>query len=182
MISMSTMLTMVSWSKIYRRTRPLLVVCLLGAAVLASGADPRNVHVNDTSVGPRPLEEQTKSSVVRDYLEAWRTLGSALGQNRTDLLDRSFVGFASERLADTIQQQRETGVQTVYRDLSHHIDLVFYSPEGMSIQLIDNVEYEIQIVDRGHLQGTERVHSRYVSILTPTEVRWKVRVLQAAPQ
>ncbi|MBV9342363.1 MAG: hypothetical protein JO159_15940 [Acidobacteria bacterium] len=157
-----------------------LSVLLLGTS--SPGAEQARVRVDASTVGPRPLEEQTRSSVVRDYLEAWQTLGSALAANRTDLLDRSFVGLASQELAATVEEQRKIGLQSVYRDLSHKIRLVFYSPEGMSIQLVDDVEYEVQVLQNGRLGGAERVHSRYISVLTPTEVRWKVRILQAAPE
>ena len=159
-----------------------LLSCSLCMSLVCSAADRSGVRVDASAVGPRPLEEQTQSSAVRDYLEAWKTLGNALADNRTDVLDRSFVGLASEKLTDAVRQQRAAGVQTFYKDLSHNIAFVFYSPEGMSIQLVDTVEYEVQIVDNGHLQSTERVHARYVAVLSPTEVRWKVRILQSAPE
>ena len=37
--------------------------------------------------GSRPLEEQTASAVIHNYLQSWQTLQSALDQNRADLLD-----------------------------------------------------------------------------------------------
>ena len=163
-----------------RRAMPLLSALLVSAAAL--GADQARVHVDAAAAGPRPLEEQTRASVVRDYLEAWQTLGNALAENRSDLLDRSFVGLAGQQLAATIGEQSKSGVETVYRDLSHNITLTFYSPEGMSIQLVDRVEYDVQVLVNGRLEGEERGHARYVSVLTPTEVRWKVRILEAAPE
>jgi len=157
----------------------LSAYCLSAAA---RGADPARLRVDAASIGPRALEEQTRSSVIRDYLEAWQALSNALAQNRTDALDRCFVGLAQQQLADTVEQQRKTGLQTVYRDLSHDISLTFYSPEGLSIELVDNIEYEVQVLEHGQVRGTERVRTRYVSVLTPTEVRWKVRIFQAAPE
>jgi hypothetical protein len=126
------------------------------------------------------LEELTRASVIHDYLDAWQALCGALAENRSDLLDRSFVGYAGEQLADSVQQQLKSGIKTLYRDVNHSIDLVFFSPEGMSIELIDNLEYEVQIA--GQPQAVERVRARYVAVLTPTETRWKVRILQAAPE
>ena len=168
--------------RVPQRAARALLSLLLFVTVLCSAADRPGVHVDASSVGPRPLEEQTQSSAVRDYLEAWKTLSAALADNRTDVLDRSFVGLASEKLTAAIREQRVSGIQTLYRDLSHNIVFVLYSPEGMSIQLIDTVEYEVQIVDHGHTQGAEKVHARYVAVLSPTEVRWKVRILQAASE
>lgn len=159
-----------------------LTAGLACVSLVALAADRSAVHIDASAVGPRPLEEQTQASVIRGYLDAWSALSSALADNRTDVLDRAFVGLAKQKLSETVQQQAQAGLQTHYQDLSHNITLLFYSPEGMSIQLVDNVQYEVQIIDHGHRLGTERVRTRYVSVLTPTEVRWKVRILQAAPE
>lgn len=120
--------------------------------------------------------------MIRDYLQAWHSMSGALEQNRVDLLNADFVGTAKEKLADTIREQAKLGIQTNYRDGSHDIQLVFYSPEGLSIQLVDTVEYDEQIVDHEKVQATQRVRVRYVAVLTPTEVQWKVRVFQAEPE
>ena len=74
-----------------------------------------------------------------------------LQQNSADLLDRDFVGTAKDRLSDTIHDQVTTGISTRYLDRSHDLQIVFYSPEGLSVQLVDNVEYEVQILDHGKL-------------------------------
>jgi hypothetical protein len=131
------------------------------------------------SVGPRPVEKQTQSSVIRDYLQAWKTLNGALSENRANLLDGYFVGVAKDKLTDTIREQQQLGIQTGYRDQSHDIQVVFYSPEGLSIQLIDNVEYDVDVRDHGKSVGTQHVQTRYVAVLTPTESNWKVRVFQS---
>jgi hypothetical protein len=120
--------------------------------------------------------------VVRDYLQAWRSLSSALEENRADLLDPDFVGAAKEKLVDTVREQEKLGLQTRYRDSAHDLQLVFYSPEGLSVQLIDTVTYDVQIMDHEKVQATQHVRARYVAVLTPTEVRWKVRVFQAEPE
>ncbi len=73
-------------------------------------------------------------------------------------------------------------MQTRYRDTGHRVRLTFYSPEGMSLQLLDTVDYEVEIVDHGKVLSRQPVRARYVAVLTPTEVRWKVRVFQAEPQ
>src|ERR1017187_928826 len=120
---------------------PLLIVCLVFFAIFVLGSEqPAEpvVRVKATDlVGPRSLETPTEAAVVRDYLEAWRSLSGALDENRADLLDRNFVGAAKEKLAGTIRQQAALGIQTRYRDGAHDLRLVFYSPEGLSIQLLD---------------------------------------------
>ena len=87
--------------------------------------------------GPRAFEKQTEAAVIRDYLLAWRSIG-ALNQNRADLLDTDFVGTSKDKLANTIHEQAQLGIRTRYQDGAHDIQLVFYSPEGLSIQLVDN--------------------------------------------
>jgi len=163
--------------------RSLLIGCSLFAAILALGSDQPAVRVAPTdSLGPRPLEKQTETAVIRDYLQAWRSLSGAFEQNRADLLDPDFIGTAKEKLADTIREQAKLGIHTRYRDSAHNIQVVFYSPEGLSIQLVDTVEYDVQILDGKTVQTTQHVRARYVAVLTPTEVRWKVRLFQAKPE
>ena len=160
----------------------LLLISSVLFALPALGWEQPTVHVEPTnSVGPRTLEQQTESAVVRDYLLAWQTMAKALEENRADLLAAYFVGVAREKLADTVAEQQELGMSTRYRDLSHDLKLVFYSPEGLSVQLVDTVEYEVQVLDHGDVKATQHVRSRYVAVLTPTEVRWEVRLFQAEP-
>ena len=76
-------------------------------------------------------------------------------------------------------QQAALGIRTAYQDRAHDVQIVFYSPEGLSIELIDNVDYDVQVFDHDKLETTQQVHARYVVVMTPAEVRWRVRVLQA---
>ena len=91
------------------------------------------------------------------------------------------MGVAKEKLADTIRQQAALGIRTHYQDRAHDLQIVFYSPEGLSIELTDTVEYDVQVIDHDKSQMTQRVHAHYIVVLTPAEVRWKVRVFQAVP-
>jgi len=162
--------------------KTLLIILALLSGTSALRADDASVRVEPANLqGPRPLASQTQSAVVRDYLEAWQAMSSALGQNRADLLDADFVGNAREKLGDTVQQQAAAGIRTQYQATSHDIKLTFYSPEGLSVELVDNVEYDVRILDHDKLQAQQHLHARYVVVLTPAEVRWRVRVFQATP-
>jgi hypothetical protein len=132
--------------------------------------------------GPRTLEEQTQAAVTRDYLQAWQGFHAALEQNRPELLEADFVGTAKDRLTDTIQQQNKLGIRTQYQDSSHDLQILFYSPDGLSIELTDKVEYDVQLIDHEKLLTTQRERVRYIVVLTPAEVRWKVRVFQSVPE
>jgi len=66
-----------------------------------------------------------------------------------------------------------------YQDKSHDIQMVFYSPEGLSVELTDDVQYDVQMLDHDKLQTKQQVRARYIVVLTPAEVRWRVRVFQA---
>jgi hypothetical protein len=157
------------------------VLSVLAAVVPASAQQPL-VHVEPTDLqGPRMLNDQTKSAVIRDYLEAWQSVRAALQQNRPDLLDRDFVGTAKDKLTDTIHDQVTMGISTRYLDQTHDLQITFYSPEGLSIQLVDNVEYEVQAFEHGKALGTQKLRGRYVVVMTPAEVRWRVRVFQGGP-
>jgi hypothetical protein len=161
----------------------VLVICSVFAAALPlSGSEPA-VRVAPTELqGPRTLNEQTRSAVIRGYLDAWQSAAAALQQNRPELLDRNFVGTAKDKLTDTIHDQVTTGISTRYLDRSHDLQIVFYSPEGLSVQLVDNVEYDVQVLDQGKIQTTQKAHARYVVVMTPAEVRWRVRIFQGEPE
>ena len=162
--------------------KPLLI---LSAALAASayGGAQATVRVEPLALqGPRQLQEQTRAAVIRDYLQSWQSFSAALDQNHPVLLDADFVGTAKEKLADTIQQQAALGIRTHYQDISHDLQIVFYSPEGLSIELTDNVEYNVQVIDHDKVTATQRVSAHYVVVLTPSEVSWRVRVFQAVPE
>jgi hypothetical protein len=162
-------------------TRLAAIVCAALAATLSAGADQSSVRVQPMKLqGPRVLNDQTRDAVIRNYLEAWQSLGKALEGNRTDLLDRDFVGTAKNKLTNTIREQVTAGVSTRYVDRSHDLQIVFYSPEGLSVQLVDKVDYDVQVLDHGKVQSTQQEHAQYVVVLSPSEVRWRVRILQAA--
>jgi hypothetical protein len=159
------------------------VMCAIFALTSSLRADQPTVHVEPTNLqGPRVLNEQTRTAVIRDYLQAWQSVRTALEQNRPDLLNRDFVGTAKDKLTDTIHDQVTMGISTRYLDQSHDLQILFYSPEGLSVQLVDNVEYEVQVADHGKTQATQKMHARYVVVMTPAEVRWRVRVFQGGPE
>jgi hypothetical protein len=151
---------------------------LIAAVLLSASTEPAVRVAPMDSVGPRAMEPQTQSSVIRDYLLAWQTMDAALMQNRPDLLEAVFVGKAKEKLAETVREQRSLGIQTSYLAKSHDINVVFYSPEGLSIQLLDEVEYDVHVRKGEQSLGSEHVRARYVAVLSPAETRWKVRVFQ----
>jgi len=160
-------------------TRLTLLCAVLISASMAARAQA-TVRVEPTHLdGPRPLQAETREAVIRDYLQSWRSLRAALGQNRADLLNANFVGVAKDRLAATIRQQANLGIRTLYRDRSHDIEVVFYSPDGSAIELSDTAEYDMQVAVHDKIQATQTVRSRYLVLLTPSEVRWRVRVFQA---
>lgn len=155
---------------------------ILAVVLLSASTEPTLRVAPMDSVGPREVEDQTRTSVIRDYLQGWKMMGEALSQNRADLLDSTFVGKAKEKLASTIQEQQKLGLQTSYQAKSHDIKVVFYSPEGLSLQLLDDVEYDVDVRKGGQSIGSNHVRARYVAVLSPTETKWKVRILQGATQ
>ena len=129
--------------------------------------------------GSRALEASTQTAVIRDYLQAWDSLGAAFDSDQASLLDQDFVGVAHDKLADTVAAQAKAGLRTRYKVRSHHLQFWFYSPEGQSIELSDTVEYTEDILDKGKVVSTGDEKTRYLVVLTPSEVRWRVRLFQA---
>jgi hypothetical protein len=159
--------------------KSFLILCTVLIANSASGFAQATVRVEKANLqGPRPLQQQTGTAAIRDYLQSWQSLRAALEQNRPDLLDPNFVGSARDTLAETIKQQSALGISTRYQDRAHDLQIIFYSPEGMSIELTDKVDYDVQVLDHERVKTTQHVSARYVIVLTPAEVRWRVRVFQ----
>jgi hypothetical protein len=160
-------------------------VVVMSCALLISAtslADDPLVRVEPSQLqGSRPLEKQTETSVIRDYLQSWKSMRQALDQNQATELDPEFIGAARDKLAETIAAQSRSGIHTRYQDRSHDLQIVFYSPEGLSIQMTDNVEYEQQVLDKDKVLATKVIHQRYLVVLTPSEVRWQVRIFQTDP-
>jgi hypothetical protein len=161
---------------------PLLATMLLCAAETPDIRIAPLDSVGPRTVGPRTLEKQTQVSLVRDYLQAWQSMTTAFQQQRPEILDGSFVGTAREQLGNRMQEQMKLGIQTLYRDRSHDLRVLFYSPEGLSIQMVDEVEFEVELRDGGKIIGTRHVRTAYMVVLTPAESRWKVRVFQSGAE
>jgi hypothetical protein len=129
--------------------------------------------------GPRALAPQTEQAVVRDYLQSWKAMSAALEQNQPGRLNEDFVGTAKDKLTATVHQQAAAGIHTRYQGRAHQVQVVFYSPEGLSIELTDAVDYDMQVWAGDKLLSSRPVHARYLVMMTPSQVRWKVRVMQA---
>jgi len=163
--------------------RALLALWMVGSVAWGLTPDEADVHVQPPHLDtPRPLNYTTREAALRDYLESWKAMTEALAQNRPGLLDADFAGTARDQLAATIQEQAALGIRTRYQPLSHNIQIVFYSPEGLSIQLVDDIEYDVQILHQNNVLTARQVHARYIAVLTPTEVRWRVRLFQAVSE
>jgi hypothetical protein len=161
--------------------KSLLILSAFFTTAIGVGFAQATVRVEPSNLqGLRALPEQTATAAIRDYLQSWQNLRSAFEQNRAGLLDPAFVGTARDKLAETIQQQTALGIRTRYQDRAHDIQIVLYSPEGLSIELTDDVEYDLQTLDGDKVKTTQHVNARYVIVLTPAEVRWRVRVFQGA--
>lgn len=158
---------------------------LMAAVLMASsmvGADAPLVELNAAHAGPREMQEPTRQSIARAYSRAWEVMEQALAENRSELLDTAFVGAARDELAQTVVQQAAAGIHRRYLDRGHKVEVLLYSPEGLSVQLRDRAQLEVQVLDGDSVVHREQVTLQYIALLTPTEVTWKVRVLQAIPE
>ncbi len=153
--------------------------CAMTLASAGAAAQQATVKIEPQAPGSRTLEKTTEAVAIRDYLQAWDSLSAALNTNQAALLDPAFVGQARDKLAETVAEQLRAGLRTQYRPVSHDLQFVFYSPEGQSLELVDTAEYDQQVLSADKTLATERVKARYLVVLTPAEVRWRVRVLQA---
>ena len=151
----------------------------------AAGPSPKaasgdvKVDFSNDGLGPRQIEDTTEIAIPRDYATAWNALETAFSQNRADILDSGFVGFARDRFAQRVSDQRKSGLRVRYIDRGHKVYVIFYSPEGSTMQLRDTAEYELEVMDGKTVISSQPVTQNYIALMTVTEDRWKIRFLQA---
>ena len=168
-----------------RALRLVAALSFLFLAVMSTGAASDSdvqVALDVSKAGPRPVENLTQRSVLRDYKFAWSSLAQALESNSIGPLNGPFEGSASLWLQEKVEHQRSSDLKSVYANQAHRVEAVFYAPEGDVIELHDTAEYDLQISD-----GDKKIHSghevvHYVVLMTPASDRWVVRQLQAVPQ
>jgi hypothetical protein len=168
-----------------------LLLIISGLAIVMAGAwkahtvsaAPPSVQVqfNASGAQPRQIEDATEAAVVRDYKTAWQNLGGAMEQNRTDLLDASFAGFAHDKLSGAIAEQKTNGLRRRYIDHGHNVEAVFYSYDGSAMQLKDTASVEVQLLDGDKVVSSQTGTIFYMVLMTPAENSWKVRDLEAVP-
>ncbi len=160
----------------------LAFVLATGAAVSAYGADAVvQVQLNAKKASPRAVESLTERGILRDYRFAWTSLAQALELNTFDPLEGPFAGEAKQVLHDTVASQRQSGLSRQYVNQTHHLEAVFYAPEGDVMELHDSAEYELRISDGGKIIHDEHVVMHFVVLMTPGADRWVIRQLQAVP-
>jgi hypothetical protein len=162
--------------RMIRFALPLIVLMATFCAAQDSGLP--SVQLNADNPSGKQLEDLTRKAIARDYAKAWNTLAKALDNNNADEIGNDFVGVAQDKLASAVEQQAKAGLHRRYVDRGHKVDVLFYSPDGTSMQLRDTAKLEVQLLDGDKVLNSENVTRQYVSLMTPTEVRWKVRVLQ----
>jgi hypothetical protein len=158
----------------------LIVVVMLGLPLSMFGQEPKGpaVRIDASRATPRDVEDQTKESVSRDYGKAWQSLEQALENNRPDLLNASFIGYAQDRWLQTVKAQKTAGLSQRIVDHGHQLQVIFYSADGSAIQLRDTAQLEIQYRDGSKVIHKESLSAHYLVLMTPAENSWKVRVLQ----
>jgi hypothetical protein len=154
---------------------------LLLSRVFADTSDNIQVSLDASHIQPRPLEQLTGQAIVRTYSNAWKNMETALAENRSDLIDESFVGFAHDKLLSQVEQQEKNGLSTRYIDHGHQVEALFYSPEGSAVQLRDTAQFEIQLLDGSKVINSRTVMRKYIAVVTVIEDGWKIRVLDNVP-
>lgn len=161
--------------------RQILPLFLLAAA-FTIGADAQSlpkVSLNADSLSPRAIEPLTETNIARDYAIAWKDLSQALEQNRADLLNEQFTGFAHDRLKARIADQQRNGLRTEIVDNGHKLTAVFYSLDGGAMQLQDEAHLQIQVFDGSRLIDTQDAAQKYIVLMTPGADRWYVRSMES---
>jgi hypothetical protein len=140
------------------------------------------VQLDAKNAGPRSVESLTERGVLRDYRFAWTSMAHALESNSLDPLAGAFSGEANQWLRQTVASQQKSGLSQRYLEQSHHLQVVFYAPEGDVMELHDTAQYEWQIRDGDTTVHDEHVVVHYIVLMTPGADRWVIRQMEAVPQ
>ena len=149
-------------------------------AALAAESGP-SVTLKTEGAQPREVEDATEKAIVRDYSASWKAIANGLGNNDLNALDAGLVGFARDRFADAIADQKKTGVKIRYTDKGHQVEAVFYSPDGSSMQLRDTAKLTREVLDGEKVVSRDEITAHYIAIMAVTEDRWKLRSIQEVP-
>ena len=149
--------------------------------VFADAPETIQVRLDASRIQPRPLEQLTGQAIVKIYSSAWKNMETALAENRPDLIDESFVGYAHDKLLSQVREQQKSGLSSHYVDHGHQVEASFYSPEGSAVQLQDTAHFEIQLFDGNQLVSSQNVTRKYIAVVTVVEDSWKLRVLDGVP-
>ncbi len=166
------------------RLATLGAIILLGCAWLSLTIHAGTTHpaalqsFDTTSATPRAVEESTALAIQRDYTHAWKSLTTALAENRAGLLDENFTGGARQQWQDAIQAQQKNGLSRRILEHGHRLRVTFYSLEGSALEAMDVADLEIEYREGDKLLSSEHIQAHYLVLLTPTENSWKVRSLQ----
>jgi hypothetical protein len=150
---------------------------LLLSLVAPADAPDIAVQLDISNAGPRKVETQTEGRILADYRLAWADIAQALNSNDSGPVQDIFTGAAKQSLDQTVASQRRTGITTRYSNQTHHLQAVFYAPEGDLIELHDTAEYDRQILADGKVILQDHGVHRYVVLMTPGADRWVVREL-----
>lgn len=161
-----------------RRVLVVSALLLFAFACMAQEPELPNVKLDASHATGKTVEDLTGQALARDYAKAWSTLAVAFDKNESDLIDRDFVGVAADKFSSGIAEQAKSGLHERYIDRGHRVDVLFYSPDGTSVELRDTAQVEVQYMDGDKVLHSDNGTRTYVAVMTPTEVRWKVRVLQ----
>ena len=167
-----------------------MAIVILGAALTISAAallvekiladGKPQVELSVKNAEPREVEDVTQKAILRDYTLAWQAISTSLANNATQPLNENLAGFALEKFTQRVKDQKEHGLHTRIIDHGHKVEAIFY--DGAAIELKDTASIETQVLDGGTVIHSDQAQIRYYAVMTGAEDRWKLRVLQNAPQ
>jgi hypothetical protein len=169
-----------------------MLLLTLGVLLAISGAVPLlkrmladtkpSVQLEVKNAQPREVEDVTQNAIVRDYTLAWQAISTSLANNTLQPLNDNFAGFALDKFTQRVKDQKQNGLTTRIIDHGHKVEAIFYSNDGAAIELKDTVSIETQVLDGSTVIHSDQAQIQYYAVMTGAEDRWKVRVLESAPQ
>ncbi len=159
----------------------LPLIALAAFSTTGQAQSGPKVVLNADDLGPRAIEELTGTNITRAYSSGWQAMEQALEQNRAELLNEQFTGFAKDRLSRRIVDQQRNGLHVKIIDGGHQVKALFYSLDGDAMQLMDEARLEVQVFDGSRMIYSESTPHQYLVLMTPGADRWYIRYLEQVP-
>ena len=127
----------------------------------------------------RPMEVPTKEMIERDYLESWYTRNKALSTADIAGIEDTYTQLARKNLSNLLAYNMAQNITVESVNLSHQLNLDFYSADGQLVVLTDNgVTTHTRVFQDGVFKMETEEISNYKIVMLLEDGHWRIRHME----